>query len=184
MKTVEEIKEELWQELPSFYRKIEDFVQLVNADSVVMTDIENSVDSVLDQFFLDTATWGLDRWEKTFGILVDSTKPTDQRRSVLMSKVRGTGVTTAALVKSVAESWYNGEIDVIDEPGVVGISFNSSFGIPSNMTDVQEALREIIPAHLVIEYFFKYLLIQDINNVMTIAEVETLTLNKFAGGAE
>ncbi|EPD52747.1 hypothetical protein HMPREF1210_01127 [Paenisporosarcina sp. HGH0030] len=183
MKTVEEVKEELWKELPSFYKQIEDFVQLVHADTVVMTDIENSVDGVLEQFFLDTATWGLERWEKTFGIFVDSTKPIDQRRSVLKSKVRGTGVTTATLVKNVAESWYNGDIEVTDGPGVVGIRFNSNLGIPSNLTDVQNALREIIPAHLVIEYFFKYLLIQDINNVMTLAEVETLTLNKFAGGA-
>lgn len=182
MITLEEMIIELKKELPRFYDQIKDFTELVKADAKVLADLQNSVDDTLDQLFIETASWGLDRWEQFFGITPDNSKPFDQRRSVLKSKVRGAGVTTVTLLKDVAESWYNGSIDVIENAESIQIKFNSNFGVPDNMNDVRKALREIVPAHLLIEYVFLYLLVKDINNTMTLSEVETLTLNKFAGG--
>jgi hypothetical protein len=173
---------EIKKELPRYYDDIKDFQELTKAGAKILADLDNTLVDVVNQLFIETATWGLARWEKIFGILTDESKPIDQRRSVLKSKTRGAGVTTKALVEEVAESWYNGDIDVIEQPESIGIKFNSNFGIPSNLTDVQKALREIIPAHLMIEYLFTYLLIKDIHNVKTLAEMEQLTLNKFAGG--
>ena len=43
-------------------------------------------------------------------------------------------------------------------------------------------LDEVKPAHLAIVYTFRYLLIKDIHEVMTLSEVEATTLKKFAGG--
>lgn len=183
MKTVEDMKAELKKELPRYYDKIKDFQELINAEAKIFAELDNLLDEIVDQLFIETATWGLARWEKIFGISTDLSKPIEQRRSVLKSKVRGAGVTTAALVKEVAESWYNGEIEVLEQPEKVGIKFNSNYGVPSNLVDVQKALREIIPAHLMIEYLFTYLLIKEIHAVKTLNEMETLTLNKFAGGA-
>lgn len=182
MITLEEMIIELKKELPRFYDQIKDFTELVKADANILADLQNSVDGALDQMFIETATWGLDRREKFFGITPDSSKPVDQRRSVLKSKVRGAGVTTVALLKDVAESWYNGSIDVLENFESIQIKFNSNLGVPDNLEDVRKALREIVPAHLLIEYVFMYLLVKDINNTMSLSEVETLTLNKFAGG--
>jgi hypothetical protein len=182
MITKEDMITELKQELPRFYGNIRDFQELLTVEAEHLAALDNSMDDLVNQLFIDTATWGLSRWEKIFGIRIDETKPFDQRRSVLKSKVRGAGVTTKALVKEVTESWYNGEVEVIEQPEKVGIKFNSNFGIPSNLDDVQKALREIIPAHLVIEYLFRYLLIKDIHNVKTLTEMEQIPLNEFAGG--
>lgn len=182
MITIEDMKAEIKKELPRYYDDIKDFQELMKAEAKILADLDNTLDDVVNQLFIETATWALVRWEKIFGILTDESKPIDQRRSVLKSKTRGAGVTTKALVEEVAESWYNGDIDVIEQPESIGIKFNSSLGIPSNLTDVQKALREIIPAHLMIEYLFTFLLIKDIHNVKTLAEMEQFTLNKFAGG--
>lgn len=182
MITIDDIKLQLKKELPRYYDDIRDFQELINVEAKVLAELDNLLDDVTNQLFIDTATWGLARWEKIFGIYTDESKPIDQRRSVLKSKIRGAGVTTKTLVKEVAESWYNGNVDVIEEPGKVGIKFNSNLGVPSNLSDVQKALREIIPAHLMIEYLFSFLLIKDIHNVKTLVELESITLNKFAGG--
>lgn len=182
MITKDEMLTELRKELPRFYNNIRDFQELLNVEAKHLAALDNLIDDLVNQIYIDTATWGLSRWEKIFGIRMDESKPLDQRRAVLKSKVRGAGVTTKALVKEVAESWYNGEIEVIEQPEKVGIKFNSNFGIPSNLADVQKALREIIPAHLVIEYLFQYLLIKDIHEVKTLSELESITLDKFAGG--
>lgn len=156
---------EVKKELPRFYDQIKDFTELVKADAKVLVDLQNSVDEVLDQLFIETATWGLDRWEEFFGISPDPAKPIDQRRSVLKSKVRGAGVTTATLIKEVAESWYNGTIEVTELPGMIEIKFLSNYGVPENLEDVERALRNIIPAHLGIKFEFKYVLYRHLSGI-------------------
>lgn len=183
MISIDDMKVELKKELPRFYDDIRDFQELLKVEAKELAAIDSQMNEVVDQLFIETATWGLARWEKIFGILADESKPIEQRRSVLKSKIRGAGVTTVALVKEVAESWYNGEIEVAEESGRVAIKFHSNYGVPSNLSDVEKALREIIPAHLLIEYLFTYLLIKDIHNVKTITEMEGITLDHFAGGA-
>ncbi|MCJ8008891.1 YmfQ family protein [Lederbergia wuyishanensis] len=183
MITLEEMKDELKKELPRFYEGIKDFQELIKVEGKELANLNNLIDDAVDQLFIETSTWGLARWEKVFGIITDESKPLDQRRSFVKSKIRGAGVTNVELVKEVAESWYNGEVEVIEEPSKVSIKFNSNYGVPSNLPDVQSALREILPAHLFVEFLYKYFLIGEIHNVKTLAEMETLTLDKFAGGA-
>ena len=54
--------------------------------------------------------------------------------------------------------------------------------MPTDLEDLYAALDEVKPAHLAIVYTFRYLLIKDIHEVMTLKEVESTTLRKFAGG--
>lgn len=172
----------LWKELPDFYLLIKDIKELVRVEAKQLALLDNWTDELVEQQFVETATWGLARWEKIFGIETDTSKPLDQRRSVIKSKIRGAGVVTKTMVKSVAESWYNGETEVTEGPLIVTVKFLSNYGVPSNLKDVEKALRDIIPAHLGIEFDFKFLLIRDVNN-MTLNELESTPLNKFAGGA-
>lgn len=73
-------------------------------------------DGLMDQLCVDTATWGLRYWEQTLGIPVEPGKEPEYRRSRIRSKLRGSGVTTVALIKSVAESFSNGEVAVTEYP--------------------------------------------------------------------
>ncbi|WP_432199230.1 YmfQ family protein [Anoxybacillus gonensis] len=175
----------LFQYLPNYYQDIREFQTLIGTENEEVEQLSATIDEVLKQFYVDTATWGLANWERICGIPVDESKPIEQRRSVIKSKLRGIGTVTVALIKNVAESWYNGEVEVTEQPSLytVKIKFISKLGVPPNLADIQNALREIIPAHLAINFEFSYLLIKDIHNVMTLAQLESTTLDKFAGGA-
>ncbi|UVI32096.1 YmfQ family protein [Paenibacillus spongiae] len=135
------------------------------AGAVVLQQLETSIDGVLDQMFVDTATYGLAKWEKFLGIQIDELKPIEQRKSVIISKIRGIGTVTKVLIKSVAESYSNGEVDVLEDSAnyTVTIAFVSTRGIPPNITDIQNAIRDIIPAHLAINYEFTYITWDEIN---------------------
>lgn len=175
----------LFQYLPNYYQDIREFQTLIGTENEEVEQLSATIDGVLEQFYVDTATWGLANWELICDIPVDESKTIEQRRSVIKSKLRGIGTVTVALIKNVAESWYNGEVEVTEQPSLytVKIKFISKLGVPSNLADIQNALREIIPAHLAINFEFSYLLIKDIHNVMTLAQLESTTLDKFAGGA-
>ncbi|MNJ50809.1 hypothetical protein D3C77_460970 [compost metagenome] len=84
----------------------------------------------------------------------------------------------------MAEAYDGGTVDVSFQPAEWSftVKFIDTIGIPPNLDDLKAVIEEIKPAHLAVEYEFSYLLIRDIHAVMTLSELEQLSLLKFAGG--
>lgn len=61
------------------------------------------------------------------------------------------------------------------------LQFVGQNGIPDDLETLLEVVEEIKPAHLPLETRFKYLLVKDIHNVMTINELNNTFINNFAG---
>ncbi|MCM3411454.1 putative phage tail protein [Metabacillus litoralis] len=175
------MSDSLIKKVPGFLRKSETFKEVFSSEEVQIKAIESNLEDIRLQMDVDTATWGLDIFEKELNIPTDKNKPYSERRSVIKSKLRGSGKVDASLIKIVADSYTNGNVDV-SFTGRINIKFNSLLGIPPNITDLQNALDDVKPTHLAIAYEFAYLLIKDINNKMTINELQATQLNKFAGG--
>ncbi|UKS24310.1 YmfQ family protein [Paenibacillus sp. HWE-109] len=151
--------ERMLDALPSLYEDIYEMRVLMETDGQEMDLMTSKIKEVLDQSTIDLATWGLDYWEYFLGIKTESGKPLDQRRSVIKSKIRGTGTVTLSLLKRVAEAYDNGQVEVTEDAAnyKVIIKFVSTHGIPTNLADIEKALLDIMPAHLVIEFVFSYL---------------------------
>ena len=168
--------------LPLFLSNTQLFTEIFGAKGQELDSIDVSIADLNAQFDVDTATWALDRYENELGIATDYTKPLDYRRSVIKSKWRGTGKLDATLIKTVCDAFTNGDVQVTFD-GTIHVKFNSVLGIPPNMDDLGVAVEQIKPAYLLLDYLFSYLLISDIDQVMTIDELQLTTLDKFAGGA-
>ena len=89
---------------------------------------------------------------------MDEDKPLDFRRSRIRGKLRGNGVTTVAMIQNVAESYSNGAVAVTEYPAQykLEIKFVGTIGIPPNMDDLTQTLRDILPAHLEWSYVFVF----------------------------
>lgn len=111
---------------------------------------------LVNQCFIDTATWGLDIWEAEFGIVTNLTYSYEQRREILKAKKRGQGTVTVAMIKNMAEAFSGGEVNVIEhnEDYYFTIQFVGVKGIPRNMQSFIDTIENIKPAHL--NYEFKY----------------------------
>ncbi|OCA85219.1 putative phage tail protein [Pseudobacillus wudalianchiensis] len=177
-------QEEILVDLPVIFRESPEFQEKARVEGMIYDRLERHIDDVLNNVFIDSATWGLSIMEQEFRIPTDINKPLDQRRSVLKAKKRGVGTVSASMIKSVAESFQNGSVDAraIQGESKILINFNDVYGIPPNLEDIKVALRKILPAHRVIEFQFKYLMIKEVA-AMTLTELEATPLNKFAGGA-
>lgn len=167
--------------LPDYYKGIKEMEALTDIEDSEVINLKSKIQDMLNQKFVDSATWGLEWWEEELGLSTNPESEWDERRSKIKGKLRGTGKVGADLIKEVADSWTHGDVEVTFD-GAVNIKFNSVFGIPSNMKDVKDAVNKIKPCHLSVVYFYAYLLISDIHNVITINEIESYTLEKFAGG--
>ena len=143
---------------PDFYAGSPEFVDMQNALEPEALALWTARDGLMDQLCVNTATWGLQYWEQTLGITVEQGKDLEYRRSRIRSKLRGSGVTTVALIESVAESFSNGDVAVTEFPQAcrLEIKFVGTIGIPPNLEDLTASLREILPAHLAWDYVMVY----------------------------
>ena len=165
--------------LPPFLRKSSYYQQILGAEGGQFDDLTTAQAGLKAQLSVDTSTWALAICERELGITIDLSKPADERRSVIKSKMRGTGRIGAALIKLVVDSWTNGEVEV-DFNGSIQITFTSVLGSPPNIQDVYDAVEEIKPAHLAVLYAFRYLLINEVHQIMKINEIQTRPLTDFA----
>lgn len=148
----------LLQRYPEFLQKGAEFADIQTALEPERLALWQAEDGLCAQLCVDTATWGLHYWEEALGIPVDISKDTAFRRSRIRSKLRGVGVTTAALIRDTAASFSNGDVEVreLADQYRVEIKFVGTIGIPPNMDDLTASLREIMPAHLGWDYIILY----------------------------
>lgn len=136
-------------------------------------------DNCFQQLDLNIATWGLNLWEMAYGLQTEAKKPYEYRRNRIISKMRGQGTVTAAMIQNVAESFAGGDVEVIEnskEHRFV-IKFVGLYGVPPVLNDLSAAIDEIKPAHLAYSYAYTYLTwpMVDTANV-TFSELDALEL--------
>ncbi len=61
------------------------------------------------------------------------------------------------------------------------LQFIGTVGIPDDLETLLSVVDDIKPAHLPLETRFKYLLVKDVHNVMTVDELQNTLISKFAG---
>lgn len=144
--------------LPNYYRTSEVMAGLTASEDSELSLFRSRLIETLNQFFVDMATTSLSRWEKEIGIPVNEFKTAEYRRSVIKSKLRGSGTVTVNFIKNVAASFSNGSVEVIeDNPNSsFTIKFVGTIGIPPNLEDLKAAIEDIKPAHLLAEFEVQY----------------------------
>ena len=146
----------LINKLPSFY---DNYITKPIQDSfTVEADLMNDkVEKTLEQFFVDSATYGLDYWEKMLGISKNN-NDIQTRRENIKAKMRSRGTTTVSFIKNICEAYSNGEVDIIVNHSDYSfvIDFIGTIGIPRAFAELDKTINEIKPCHLAHSYRFNY----------------------------
>ena len=136
------------------------FHELTEAESKEFAFIDDVVTELEKNMSINgTTASNIARAEGDFLVTPDNRKSLQDRVSVLLAKLRGVGITTPSMVKNLAQSFEYGEIEIDEESkeDVLIVRFTSVYGTPPNMVDFIAALTEILPAHLLLEFIYKYL---------------------------
>ena len=168
--------------LPTAYRKDAWVIALLSAIAGV-DDAQRAVSSAsAQQMFLDSMTWALAIEERIAGITPAAGAGVEERRSVLQAKWRSaTGKCDVDLIQRVCDSWKNGEVDVDFVDGEIVLRFVGAYGVPDAdaLAALQSAVQEVIPAHLAVQYLYRYLLVREVHG-MVIDTLQTHTIDEFA----
>lgn len=167
------------QQLPRYYRTSRVMTDMSRSMDTELQQVQDRVDNILNQFFVDTADFTLERWEQELGIPVNNTKPADYRRSVIKSKLRGSGTVTVNFIKNVAESYSNGEVEIQEDNASYSftVKFVGTKGIPPNLDDLKLSIEEIKPAHLAVDFAFTYTIWEEVKQMIW-HEVKGVTWEK------
>lgn len=132
--------------VPDFVTKSKTFQTVYGIQGGEIDKLKADVSDIVNQCFIETATWGLKYWETFLGIVVDESKDVNYRRGIIKSRIRGMGTITVAVIKSIAES-YGSETEVIEYPAEYRFLIRFK-GTPPNFVDLTNTIEEIKPAHL------------------------------------
>ena len=145
--------------LPDFYSESPEVISIQQAIQAQAAALRTARDELIAQLNVPSATWGLGIWEKSLAITSKVEDTQTYRRTRVISKLRGAGTTTAAMIKNVAESFSNGEVSLTEYPeeSRFTVMFIGTLGIPPNMDDLTAAIDEIKPAHLAYSYIFTFM---------------------------
>lgn len=153
-------------DLPAYYRKSKVMNMLFRSIESEYKRLRNEVTLTENQFFVILAGKNIQNHEQDVGVIPDEAADLETRRGRVLSKLRGTGTVTKTMMKNVAASFVNGDIEITEYPSryMFSVAFTSKQGVPYNLQDIKDMIEEIKPAHLAVEYIFTYRLWEDVKN--------------------
>ena len=160
-----------WNDKSNIYAKFPKL--LINeTDKPIFDALDIEIDKLkelyvdlVNQCFVDTATWGLDNWEKLVAIKTDYTLDYEARRSNVKAEMRRQDITTVEAIKRVSEAYSNGECAVVEDfkDYSFEIRFIGSRGIPRDIKELDKVICKIKPRHLAHKYVYAYLIWKELD---------------------
>lgn len=145
--------------LPESYQNSPETVDLLQAMGKQTETLYDRYLDFLNQHQVCTATWGLSFWEQIYGIPADVSKPEQERREVLYSKMRAIGSVTPEMIRSIAAAFSEGKPVVTEFPSEYRFTVfvTQSLDRPTYLYGLYTAIEEMKPAHLQAGYGTNYL---------------------------
>lgn len=164
-----------------FLKKDVVFKDFIKAVCLALEDAENAITETKNNFFFDKMNLKAVLFmEELLKITPTKTQTLDNRRDVIRAKWRSYGHNSILLIQNVCNAWKNGEVEADFVNGKIQLKFIGEYGIPEDLQALIDAINVIKPSHLAYYLIYKYLLIEDIHEVMPIEELETHTIDHFA----
>ena len=170
---------------PDFWREDPYAAALAEAVAAEAAAVRQNTAELLEACCVSTAPeWAVERYEKAYGVTPDASKSLEARRSAVQALMRGGGIVTPKRIEQLVAAFHGGEVAVSEDPenGTFTVEFIGQAGTPPYIDDVTAAIEKIRPAHLRYGYLYRYLRIDEVE-AMTLTELQSTALDRFAGGA-
>ena len=135
--------------LPDFLNDLPEQKAIMEINSREIARVKFLFEDVLNQFNVETATWGLRIYEDYYLIPYNPSISYEERRKTINSYMMRKGPTTAEFIKKIA-SIYAEEVEVIrhDAELWVDIILQTSSGFDDFIEKLMQKIKIIVPAHI------------------------------------
>lgn len=135
--------------VPNYYDELLESSELFSAEDAEFARLNASIDDLLLQFNVSTATWGLREWERILAITPKPNSSFESRRSRILAKLRGASPATVANMLAIINAHVphkDATLTELSEPGVVVVNIPLQNGI--TLTELNSDIAMYKPAHL------------------------------------
>jgi len=162
--------------VPQYYTELLESDEMLTADQRELARVNGAIDDLQSQWYVDTATWGLDEFERILGIkrqvgvitwegierrattfndiegvlwsdLYKSFAATvPERRELIKAKLVGQGVTTTDRLIEIVRQFSNGTIEIVED--YANYSVTIRFVDENGVPSNMQFLRELIRDYL------------------------------------
>ncbi len=94
-------KDRMLAYLPPYYRESRVMNAILNAQGKEIDKLNDAIDEVLKQFFISTATWGIDIWEEQYGLPVNENLNLQTRRQLVLAKKRSRRTSLLQILQAI-----------------------------------------------------------------------------------
>lgn len=148
--------ESLLNNLHKFFRSDPFVKSTLESSGDKLNDINLSAKNVGDEFWFDTmSATGIAILENQLDFRAKSVDLLGKRNE-LEARWKTAGKCDLELLQVIANSWRNGEVAIMFTNACIKITFISVIGIPRDIDSLKFAINEAKPAHLPVEYTFRY----------------------------
>ncbi|MEG2521244.1 MAG: putative phage tail protein [Anaerovoracaceae bacterium] len=152
--------------LPYFLQDVRELKTINEAEQVELDKLNNLIKATLNNQFIDTANeYGISRWEKMLKINPKDADSLDDRRFRILVKLSEQAPYTAASLKNQLETICGlGGFVLEIKHSNFEVNVKVELTAKSKFNDVNELLRTICPANMVINTSLRYNTWDDIKN--------------------
>lgn len=140
-------KNRMLAQLPSYERDNEILNDIYAAFGDKTDKFLYEIEDLYKQLNIDTATWGLNVWERNVGLDNNKELSLVQRRGRVKTRLKGFGKIDAELLESTLQNYYDNKVDVFFDGRVL-----LNIPLEGDSWQHRQVIREIIkilkPAHL------------------------------------
>lgn len=135
---------------PEVIQKLVEFQALMKTEGFEVDFIRNDIELIVNEAYLLTMSERrISEWEKALGIAFSSGDSIEDRREVIIARIRGQGKLNTALINSIVSAFTNGTADSYFRDGTLYVDITPP---PENkqykFENVERELMKKIPAHI------------------------------------
>lgn len=135
--------------LPQFLQKSPLFKGTNDADSKEHETIRLNLQDLLDQFFIESASWGLEQWEDLVNIKTNTTKSLESRRDAVIAKLRKPESVTETFLTNLINRYIADKAGyIISYPNEYRIEVLYHGGQIFDYDNLRKSINTYIPAHI------------------------------------
>ena len=142
-------KRDLIDALPRYYDDSPEVDAIMSANATEIDRIRRQAREVTDQFYVNTATHGLDEWERVLALSPRPNSTVEVRRNRIIARLNGTAPATVAYLTDVVNAHVAGkDARIVEHNGEYRFEAEIPLENIVVTADIIRDINEVKPAHL------------------------------------
>ncbi|MED4399764.1 putative phage tail protein [Metabacillus fastidiosus] len=143
------VKQRMIDTLPSYYNESPEVDAIKEANAIEIERKRTEARDLLDQFFVNTAVWGLNDWERVLALSPMPHSSLEFRRQRILAKLNGTAPATAKYLTDLVNVYVkNKDARIVEYNSEYRFEAEIPLKSDINTDDIRQAVEEVKPAHL------------------------------------